>query len=73
MMQPSLLESTTVGTPISFGLNTRSQETKKLLQSTSAMQLVGGVFMMDIVVFSLVFSLILIRWVSPGSRRIRSR
>lgn len=33
MTQPSLFERTTTGLPISLGLNTRSHETKKLLQS----------------------------------------
>ena len=35
-MQPSFDDRTTVGRPSSAGRNTRSQETKKLLQSTSA-------------------------------------
>lgn len=34
--QPSLLDSTTIGLPSRSGRNTRSHETKKLLQSTSA-------------------------------------
>ena len=34
---PSLLESTTTGRPFKSGLNSLSQETKKLLQSSKAM------------------------------------
>ena len=40
-MQPSLLESPTMGFPNRAGLKTRSQEQKKLLQSTNAMQVMA--------------------------------
>jgi hypothetical protein len=41
IMPPSLLESTTTGLPIRAGLKTRSQEQKKLLQSTRAMRVMA--------------------------------